>query len=380
MVNDPANLRTAAPPAPERCASAASVSASPASAAPTSAQSTTMPSGLRLCVAVPTFRRPEQLETLLQGIARQTLPEAIALEVVVFDNDVRPSAQAVVDAARAWFPFSLDYVRVAQPGLATVRNAIVDYARGHFDFVAMIDDDESPQLHWLSELVRVQGLTGADAVIGPVPQLIPDDAPRWLRAGSFFDLPVHPDAASIDFGYSGNCLLAVRSLERFGVTFDTALDFAGGEDLVFFRQLLARGAKINFAARAVAYERVGKERLNAGYLLRLNFRRGNTLALCDRRGNALALGDRLGNTLAPGAQQGSMLAPERRGAKFRALALRAGKATARLGLGALALIPLAIGRGRTGAMLALCAVAHGLGGLCGITGYTYQAYRRDDPS
>jgi hypothetical protein len=185
-------------------------------------------------------------------------------------------------------------------------------------------------------------------------------------------------------------LLAVASLERCGVVFDAALDFAGGEDLVFFRQLLAHGAKIAFAARAVAYERVGTERLNAGYLLRLNFRRGNTLALCDRRGNTLALcdrrgntlalGDRLGNTLAPGAQQGSMLAPERRGAKFRALALRAGKATARLGLGALALIPLAIGRGRTGAMLALCAVAHGLGGLCGIMGYTYQAYRRDDPS
>jgi len=359
-----------------------------------------MPSGLRLCVAVPTFRRPEQLEALLRGIARQALPEAMALEVAVFDNDVRPSAKPVVDAARAWFPFPLEYVNVKQPGLATVRNAIVDYARERFDFVAMIDDDESPQLHWLSELVRVQGVTGADAVIGPVPQLIPDDAPRWLRAGSFFDLPVHPDAASIDFGYSGNCLLAVASLERCGVVFDAALDFAGGEDLVFFRQLLAHGAKIAFAARAVAYERVGTERLNAGYLLRLNFRRGNTLALCDRRGNTLALcdrrgntlalcdrrgntlalGDRLGNTLAPGAQQGSMLAPERRGAKFRALALRAGKATARLGLGALALIPLAIGRGRTGAMLALCAVAHGLGGLCGITGYTYQAYRRDDPS
>lgn len=301
----------------------------------------------RVCVAVPTFRRPELLERVLAGLARLTIPPDVDVSVLVLDNNPEPDARHAVERIRKGFPFDLSHAHVAEPGLSSVRNFALTRARDGFDFLAMIDDDEMPHHRWLSELLRVQKETLADAVVGPVPRIIPRDAPRWLREGGFFELPVFPDRTFIRDGYSGNCLLRVASIRRLGLAFDPALNFAGGEDLLFFRQLHAAGAKLAFASRAIAEEFVGAERLSASYILKLNFRRGNTLSLCDRH-----LGGR------------------------RAIALRPLKACARIALGCVTFVPKTIRRGRSGAVAALCNVALGLGALAGLFGYTYNAYGR----
>jgi succinoglycan biosynthesis protein ExoM len=300
-----------------------------------------------VCVAVPTFRRPELLERVLGGLARLTIPADVDLSVVVLDNNPQPEARDAVERIRRGFPFDLTHAHVAEPGLSSVRNFALTRAREGFDFLAMIDDDEMPHHRWLAELLRVQQETLADAVVGPVPRIVPRDAPRWLREGGFFELPVFPDRTLIKDGYSGNCLLRVASINRLGLAFDPALNFAGGEDLLFFRQLHAAGAKLAYARRAVAEEFVGAERLSASYILKLNFRRGNTLSLCDRH---------LGGV--------------------RAVAVRPLKACARIALGSAMLAPKTIRRGRSGAVAALCDIALGLGALAGLVGYTYNAYGR----
>jgi glycosyltransferase involved in cell wall biosynthesis len=304
----------------------------------------------RVCVAIPTFRRPESLATLLDAVAAQEDLPDISLHVLVIDNDHLPSSRAVVETRRAGFPFELTYEHASEPGLSSVRNFALSRARAGFDALVMIDDDERPEPLWLRELLRVQGETEADVVIGPVIHVIPEDAPRWLHRTKLYRLPAVADGQAIEFGYSGNCLLMVQSLERFDVTFDKDLNFAGGEDMLFFRQLVARGAKMRFAARALAFEPVERDRLTVAYLLRLHFRRGNTLSLCDRRLNGSA----------------------------RSRIIRAVKGTARVLLGALCLLPLSVLRGREGAIEALSSVAHGFGSLVGLGGHVYQAYKRVD--
>ena len=306
------------------------------------------PTVRRVCIAVPTFQRPELLERVLLGIAGLAVPDGIEVHALVLDNNPLPSAHESVEKLRPDFPFELSVAHVAEPGLSSVRNFGLRRARQGFDFLAMIDDDELPHPAWLSELLRVQAETGADAVVGPVPRIVPPDAPRWLREGGFFDLPVYPDRALIRDGYSGNCLLSVASIASLGVAFDSAFNFAGGEDLLFFRQLLARGGKLAYARYAVAEEFVGAERLSASYILKLNFRRGNTLSLCDRH----------------------------LGGRRRVLATRAVKAFGRIALGSVRFFPSALRRGRSGAVAASCDIALGLGALAGLFGYTYNAYRR----
>jgi len=306
----------------------------------------------RICIAIPTFRRPMLLDRLLSGISALEVPSGCAIDVVVIDNDSAQSAHALVAGRRARYRFPLAYEHAAEPGLSSVRNFALAYARDGFDFLAMIDDDEFPSPEWLRELLRVQAATSADAVVGPVPHIVPREAPQWLRDGQFFALPVYADQATMTDGYSGNCLLDVSSVARLGVRFDPAMNFAGGEDLLFFRQLLRGGAKLVYAAGAVAEESIGPERLTADYIIRLNYRRGNTLSLCDRR---LGAGPRGG-------------------------AVRAAKACARIARGCASIVPRAIANGRAGGVAALCDIAHGAGSIAGLFGHTYQAYDRPSGS
>lgn len=304
---------------------------------------------LRVLIGIPTFRRTELLDQLLRGIAGISTPQGCVVKVLVMDNDSSPSARDLVVQTAEHFPFPLSYAHVTEPGLSSVRNFALDRAR-QFDFLAMIDDDEIPQQQWLAELFSVQEATSADAVIGPVPRVLPDDAPAWLCRGRFFDSPIYPDRALVRDGYSGNCLLRVLSIEHFNVTFDQTLNFAGGEDLLFFRQLVGKGGRLAFAARAVATESVGVERATAAYIMKLNFRRGNTLSMCDRR---LSRGP-------------------------ATIAARGFKACGLIARGCITLIPYTLLRGRMGSLSAMCDVARGLGALGGLFGHIYQGYERPD--
>jgi hypothetical protein len=109
---------------------------------------------------------------------------------------------------------------------------------------------------------------------------------------------------------------------------------------------------MTYAARAVAFETIGAERLRASYLVKLSYRRGNTLTFCDRR--------------LRGGSSG--------------LTIRALKAFGRLALGWIALVPLAVVRGRAGALAAVCNIAQGLGSLAGLFGHIYDGYKRVESS
>lgn len=311
---------------------------------------TLVPLRSRICVAIPTYRRREPLGVVLEAIARQRFPETCDVEVVVFDNDSEPSAQAQVARKALTFPVPLVYRHAPEPGLSAVRNLALAYARDAFDFIAMIDDDEEPKPGWLAELFATASRTHADATFGPVQFVLPSTAPRYLREGRFFHMPVHPEGSTVRVGYSGNCLLRTDALRRYGVWFDRALNFAGGEDMLFFRQLQARGATMVFSASAVATERVSCERLNPRYVVKLNYRRGNTLALCDLR-------------LKPGAN---------------GVTMRAFKGIGRFFRGLVSFLPRSVMEGRIGALAAACDVAHGCGSIVGLFGVVYEAYGRGD--
>jgi len=303
----------------------------------------------RVLIAIPTFRRPAMLNQLLRGIAGISTPHGCDVDVLVMDNDSTPTARDLVVRASEHFPFRLSYAHVGEPGLSSVRNFGLNRAR-QFDFIAMIDDDEVPQRQWLVELFNVRAATAADAVVGPVPRLFPDGSPRWMRQARFFDSPVYPDRALIRDGYCGNCLLRIKSIERFGIAFDETLNFAGGEDFLFFRELVQRGGTLAYAARAVAEETVSAERATAAYILKLHFRRGNTLSLCDLH-------------LTKGTAT---------------VAARALKAAVLVARGCITLLPYALFRGRAGSLISLCDVARGFGAIAGILGLTYGAYARNE--
>ncbi|MBV9646475.1 MAG: glycosyltransferase [Candidatus Eremiobacteraeota bacterium] len=299
-------------------------------------------------IAIPTFRRPHLLGALLDGLAKQSLPDGLALSALVLDNDAAGSARNVVRDRACAFPFPLSYRCVKVPGLSAVRNAALEAASGS-EFLAMIDDDEVPEPRWLAELVRVQRATGADAVVGPVPPRLSLGMPRWLHGlgGAHFERA--RDGQRISEGWSGNCLVRMQTLKRLALRFDPALNFSGGEDQMFFRSLSSCGGVIVYARDAIAWEDVPPERRSLQFVLSRSFRRGTTLSICDRRLKGTA----------------------------GALVLRAAKGAAHLVIGVAKAVTLGMLQGPDGIVGGSLQAVRGAGMLAGLAGAHPQAYRRE---
>jgi glycosyltransferase involved in cell wall biosynthesis len=241
-----------------------------------------------------TYRRPRQLGDLLARLDELEYRSAPApeLEVVVIDNSPDGEAAAVVAAAQRSVGYPLRLVPVGAGNISVARNRGLDEVPAGTRLAAWLDDDEMPATHWLDALLTARAQTGADFVIGPVYGDVPASAAAWLREARLYDaLDDLPDLAPLQEGITGNALADMQTVRRLGLRFDESLGRAGGEDQLFFRTALAAGVALRFAAHATVHEEVPSARLTLGYLLRREYRKGNTLGMLDRGRTGAPVGD-----------------------------------------------------------------------------------------
>lgn len=223
--------------------------------------------GASVVVGVPTYRRPEELETLLPLLLAQAddLPDH-RVDVLVVDNDPAASARAVVEATG---DDRVHYSTQPVPGIAAVRNRILDVATDDLDadLVAMIDDDERPEPGWLAALVLTWERTGADLVAGRVVPEFSGPLDPWVAAGRFHTRRNLATGAPLTVAAGGNLLLDARRLRDLGQRFDVSVGLAGGEDTLFSRELHARGGSMVWCAESVAIDRVPPERMTRRWVL-----------------------------------------------------------------------------------------------------------------
>jgi succinoglycan biosynthesis protein ExoM len=246
-------------------------------------------------IAVPTFRRPEQLRHLIAAIARLDRLEDAAL--LVADNDAGGEGARVAAAMAKDLPIAVEVICVPEPGLCHVRNAIVAHALAipTMQRLAMIDDDEWPEPQWLAALLTVQQRTGAAVVGGPVTPVFSEGAPDWAEQTLVF-LPEQRPEGPAEMLYASNNLLVTRpALEALGAPwFDPAFNRSGGEDLDFLTRLKAIGFGFAWAPGARASEWVGAERARKTWVLRRMWRIGVTDTKVARKQRGLIGGVGLG--------------------------------------------------------------------------------------
>ncbi len=238
-------------------------------------------------IGIPTFRRPGQLRHLLDAVARlDGLDEALLL---VADNDAGGEGAAVAAAMAEGFPIPVEVIRVAEPGLCHVRNAIVAHALAvpGMQRLAMLDDDEWPEPQWLTALTAVQQRTGAAVVGGPVMPVFPEGEPEWAGQTLVFRPEQRPEGSAGMLYASNNLLVTRAALEALGAPwFDPAFNRSGGEDLDFLTRLKAIGFGFAWAPGARVSEWVGAERARKAWVLRRMWRIGvtDTRVACKQRG------------------------------------------------------------------------------------------------
>jgi succinoglycan biosynthesis protein ExoM len=227
---------------------------------------------MHISVCVCTYRRPELLARLLEGLAHQETHGRFTYSVVVVDNDRTASARAVVEDAVTRCPVPIVYRVETAQGIAHARNRAVQSATG--DFVAFIDDDERPIATWLLLLFETCVARGADGALGPVKPSFDTEPPGWITRGRFFERADYPTGFVIagDQGRTGNVLLR-RHLFRDGEP-AFRVEFVTGEDQDFFRRRIAEGRMFVWCSEAVAYETVPPARWRRSYIVRKAVMRG----------------------------------------------------------------------------------------------------------
>ena len=232
----------------------------------------------RVAICIGTFKRQELLRELLVGIARLTFRKVqpSQIQIVVVDNDELASAKEICGTVSV--PWPIKYVVEPRRGITYVRNRAIAEA-GSADFVAFIDDDEVPSVHWLNELLSIQAEFSADVVSGPVLPRYAPNVPDWVRNGRFFHKPV--SATGITRRAStNNVLIGTHVFRRIG-GFDDAFALSGAEDAHFFLRVWHAGYKIVWSRGAVVFEAVSAERGTVAWLLRREYQTGNGWVFCE---------------------------------------------------------------------------------------------------
>ena len=223
-------------------------------------------------VCVCTYKRPQLLARLLTALAAQET-NGFTWSIVVADNDHLESGQPVVTEFAAAAGAAVRYCVEPRRNIALARNRAVQNAVG--DFIAIIDDDEEPAPDWLLRLIEAIERFGADGILGPVLPRFSTAPPDWLLRGRFFDRPSPPTGTWLRWKETrtGNVLLRsgmfAEPHNRFRAEYGS-----GGEDVDFFRRMMANGMRFAWCAEARVYEHVPADRCTRAYVLKRALRHG----------------------------------------------------------------------------------------------------------
>jgi glycosyltransferase involved in cell wall biosynthesis len=192
-------------------------------------------------VVVPTYHRPDLLESCLAALVMQAFP-GDRFEVVVADDGASEETQQLVAAWAERCPASGPRVRylpvTATRGPAAARNAGWRAAEGQF--IAFTDDDCRPDPHWLAAGVAALR-KGSSGVSGRVIMPLPETPTDYER-----------NAAGLERApfVTANCFFRRAALSAIG-GFDERFAMAWREDSDLWFTLLERGEPLAAAPEAI---------------------------------------------------------------------------------------------------------------------------------
>ena len=240
-------------------------------------------------VAALTYKRPEDLISLLDGLKNLRLPSDWDVRFLIVDNDPEGSAGTLIALQQPRFFGGLHYVIEAEPGIPAARNRALRVAKeSKAELLCFLDDDETPQADWLEVLIAHRAKSGAQLIGGPLRRTAPTGSLTWkqklmaksliarrklaergaaVRSNSILPVPV----------YTSNWLCDIDAAINHDLWFDEKMRFSGGSDAAFYNEAREKGLKTSWCAEAIVSEPITLERLGIGY----QFRRSRDQAIVD---------------------------------------------------------------------------------------------------
>ena len=221
-------------------------------------------------ICVTTYKRPQGLKRLLQGLAELTFDkvERPDIEVIIVDNHNEGVAAQVCQEFQQSFPWMLKNDVESQRGVTYGRNKSLSLADPQTDAIAILDDDEVPAPNWLDELLWVQQEYRADVVTGTVlPHFLDEEPAEWIMKSGFFNPPRSATGEPQQVAFTNNVLIRAAILQGYNPVFDNRFAFTGGEDSHLFMRLHKAGYKIVWADEAIVYDWLPGDRTKPKWIL-----------------------------------------------------------------------------------------------------------------
>lgn len=201
-------------------------------------------------VAICTWNRSQLLRPTLEQFTRLRLPDGMAWELVVVNNNCTDQTPDVIREFEPRLP--LRGVFEPQPGLSNARNRAVAEARGRY--VVWTDDDVLVAEDWLAAYARAFEANPAAAVFGgPIDPWFTGSPPAWLTRGwkrvaaayALCDMgpdPIPLTEQKLPYGANFAIRADVQKQHRFDPNLGRRPDaFLSGEETTLMRHLLAQG-------------------------------------------------------------------------------------------------------------------------------------------
>ncbi len=221
-------------------------------------------------ICVTTYKRPQGLKRLLEGLAKLTFEkvERPEIEVIIVDNHNEGIAAQICQEIEQDFPWRLKTDVEFQRGVTYGRNKSLSLADPQTNAIAILDDDEVPVPNWLDELLWVQQEYQADVVTGTVlPHFVDEEPAEWLMKSGFFHPPRSQTGETRHVAFTNNVLVRAEILRQYNPVFDDRFALTGGEDSHLFMRLHKAGYKIVWADEAIVYDWLPSDRTKPKWIL-----------------------------------------------------------------------------------------------------------------
>lgn len=232
-----------------------------------------------ITVAICTFNRAESLRRTLDSLAALQVPEPLAWEVVVVNNNCTDHTNAVIDSFVDRLPIRREFE--PQPGASHARNRAVEVAIG--DYFVWTDDDVVVEPGWLAAYIEAFRRRPEAAVFGgPIRPRYEEPIVKWVAASDMLlgapycirdlrdeAIPLSPAGNRLPLGAN----FALRGIEQRIFRFNpelgpTPTSQRRGEEHEVIERILKSGA-IGYPVPAARVEHcIGHERQTVGYLMR----------------------------------------------------------------------------------------------------------------
>ncbi|OKH26182.1 glycosyl transferase [Hydrococcus rivularis NIES-593] len=200
-------------------------------------------------IIIPTYNRPERLETCLKSLTRLNYPHD-RFEVIVVDDGSARSLDSVVSPFRG--ELNLQLIRQTNAGPAAARNTGAASARGKF--LVFTDDDCQPDPNWL-KVFEIYFDRYPDSLLGghtinELSENLYSEASQLLVDYLYTYYNRDPERAA--FFTSNNFALSTERFRELGY-FDTTFPLAAGEDRELCDRWLHRGYTMVYVPEALVY-------------------------------------------------------------------------------------------------------------------------------